>query len=178
MAYAGTASSFTSGAMSAAASSAARRGRKLAISSREPLRSTAISTPWSRMVGQLLVELRGERRAAVDADALDAGRDHRHLGEQLAAHRRADAVGTDQQVAARGRAVGERDGDAVGVLDVGDHGVAGVQGRHRGRPESSWRRVRRCTPVWLRGPGFGGPMCGREVSSSSWSFSTIDSGRS
>ena len=38
------------------------------------------------------------------------------LAEHLSAHRRMDAIGADQDVAGRGAAVGERDGDAVGVL--------------------------------------------------------------
>ena len=38
------------------------------------------------------------------------------LAEHLPAHRRVDAVGADEDVAGRGAAVGERDGDAVGIL--------------------------------------------------------------
>src|ERR1019366_1757597 len=47
---------------------------------------------------QLLAELRGQRRPAVDAEAADAAIDDRGTGEALAADRRADAVGTDQDV--------------------------------------------------------------------------------
>ena len=38
------------------------------------------------------------------------------LAEHLSAHRRMDAVGADQNVAGRGAAIGERQGDAVAIL--------------------------------------------------------------
>lgn len=62
-------------------------------------------------------DLRGERRAAEHADAIDAGVDQLDLGQALGADGRANAVGADKNIALGGGPVGERQADAgVGLL--------------------------------------------------------------
>ena len=80
-------------------------------------------------------DLGRQRRAAEDADALDAGVDDLRVREPLLADRRADAVGADQHVAVGGAAVVEAQRDAIRALLVADGAPAGVervaQARHQ-----------------------------------------------
>jgi hypothetical protein len=76
---------------------------------------------------QLRGQLGGQRRAAEDAQAADAGVDDGGARKLLPADRGADAVRADQDVTLSRAAVGQRQPDAVGRLLVPGDGPAGVE---------------------------------------------------
>ena len=77
------------------------------------------------------------------------------LAEHLSAHRRMDAVGADEDVAGRGAAVGERDGDAVGILIEALDARAEAEAflaEHRRAARRAGRRGARCSTARRNAP--------------------------
>ena len=91
--------------------------------------------PVEQHLGQLGEDLVGHRRSREQAQRADRCRDDLHIGQQPAADRRADAVGTHQHVALDGRAVGQLHLHAV-VAGVEIHHARGRDGARRRVPPS------------------------------------------
>ena len=67
-------------------------------------------------VGKGCERLRGERRACEQAESTDACTDDLDLGQQLAAHGRADTVGADEHIAVGSAPVRQQQAHTVGAL--------------------------------------------------------------
>ena len=96
---------------------------------------TLVQVRW-----QLPGQFGGQRRTAEDAEPADAGVDDRGAGEALAADRRADAVGADQDVAVGRGAVGERHRHAIRGLFVSGDDVAGMERAAQPGPQDRAQR--------------------------------------